>query len=776
MFLDREQELGLLADALTQVGVSGGKVILVRGEAGIGKSALIREFLASSAASAEFRIGFCDDLQTPQPYGPLWDIAREAPTLWRALQDRDRHGVLEACFQLLGTSSQPQVVVLEDTQWSDDATLDAIKYVGRRIARTTGLVVLTYRDGEVDHHHPLRRVVSDLAPDTVVRIELGGLSRPAVATIVGPSGLDADRVMDATGGNPFLVTEMTLADTENVPRSVRESVMSRVSKLSAASQQALKTFSVVPRRMQVSEALAITGASLRDLAECEAAGMLLVEADVVAFQHDLIRRGIEAALTISESVAIHRRLLDVIPADADPAWLAYHARGGSDIERLLEVAPQAAESAQAVGSNNEAAAHYRHLAPHLSRVPPERRAEILQEWALVEHYLENVDCIEIVDQAIGLRREIGSDKLLAQSLVLGIELNRLYGRFEAAKVHALEAIEIMDRHPPSAELADALTAHAWLLIHTGEIEAAEIEVDRAIAVAEETDAELGLIGSLSLKGVLLYVRGRAGGLDLLEEMRERARQGGYRYEEVSSLLRMARVALEIRDVARASDFSLQAQSTAARYEFPILETEAGTTHAESLGWSGAWTEAADIATELIGRHTKTDMPIACLLGRLHTRTGRPTASEYLEQAWSLARASNEIDYLLASAAGLAEGMWIYDRPDHALLSQFRDLVERGVRAEYPWPSGQLALWLWKLDAIDETPEALPAPYRDLFAGRVVAAAEFWRSRGIPYEQAISLMSGDVDQRLQALASLESLGASAVAYRVRRDLRADGVST
>lgn len=147
----------------------------------------------------------------------------------------------------------------------------------------------------------------------------------------------------------------------------------------------------------------------------------------------------------------------------------------------------------------------------------------------------------------------------------------------------------------------------------------------------------------------------------------------------------------------------------------------------------------------------------------------------MERAWALAGKSGEIDHLLISAAALAEKMWIESRPDAKLLPQFLTLVERGIRFEYPWPAASLALWLWMLGDLRETPDGLPQPYLDLFDGGIDSTVEFWESRGIPYERALALMCGDVSQCLQALHMLDSLGASAVASKVRQELRADGVS-
>ena len=775
VLLEREGELGFLADLLAQVD-SSGKVVLIRGEAGIGKSSLVAEFLSSVADTAHTHIGFCDDLQTPQPLGPLWDISRSEPALRKALQSRDRQAVLEGFLDLMAGTLRPTVVVIEDTQWSDEATRDVIKYAGRRMARANGLLILTHRTGEVDRDHPLRGVIGDLPPHSVARIDLTGLSRSGVAELVGDSGLDPDRVLSVTKGNPFLVAELASVGAEEVPASVRDSVVSRVAKLSSTARDMLRVMSVVPDRMSRQDVSRLTGGSDRDLADGEMRGLLDIDENFVSFRHELIRRAVESSLTISESVAIHRRILEKLPDGTDPARLVHHARGANDIARLVIHAPDAALAAAEVGSHREAAAHFRGLEPYLSLLEPGRRAEMLTRWAVIEHYLERVESIEILDRAIGLHRETGSVEDLARALVLGVEVNRTHGRSDVAREYALEAIRLLEAGEPGERLATALAAYSWLLIRLDQIEHPEAVADRAIAVAEETGSEPALISALAVKGTLGYVRGEPGGLGLLEQLHQRARLGGYRYEEVLALLRMAEVALEIREIDRASDFSARAERTAGRYELPVLETQARLVHAEALLGSGAWSRAEDLATETIGRYASADARLAAVLGVIRTRTGRGNAVEYLDQAWSLAEAGGEIHHLLVAAGAIAERMWVVDSPDPTLFDPFRALVDRGVRFEYPWPAGALALWLWKLDALDEPSPGLPSPYRYLFSGRVDESASYWASRGLPYEKAIALMSGQASHRLEALDLLIDLGAAAVAARLRRELRAEGVPT
>ena len=296
MLLERDQELDFLADLLGDIDSSGGKVVLLRGEAGIGKSSLVNDFVAAHADKAHIHVGYCDDLLIPQPLSPFWDMARGEPSLRDPLDDGSRPHLLEAVLDLLSRSLRPTILVIEDTQWADEATLDAIKYLGRRIARTNGLLLLTYRDGVVDHDHPLRSVIGALDPQSIARISLSSLSPSAVSTLLAGSELDPGAVFTATGGNPLLVTEMAAAGGENVPSSLQDSVMARVGKLSPQAQVFVKTLSAIPEAIPISYALGLTGAAVDQLAECEKRGLLDLNGELVLFRHELIRRTIEAAL------------------------------------------------------------------------------------------------------------------------------------------------------------------------------------------------------------------------------------------------------------------------------------------------------------------------------------------------------------------------------------------------------------------------------------------------------------------------------------------------
>ena len=774
MLLERETELQRLADLREDMATAGGKVVLVRGEAGIGKSSLVRAFIARIENSTRVHVGFCDDLQTPQPFGPLWDMAREHRPLLEALRSSDRQQVMEAFFDLLSSSLRPNVVVIEDTHWSDEATLDAIKYVSRRIARTNGLLILTYRDEEVDFENPLRSVLGSLPSDYVERIELGSLSRDAVVEIVSESGLDPDAVLDITHGNPFFVTELALTGGDEVPASVKDSVMARVGRLSGPSLELLRHLSVIPERTGRAELAALIGNVDHELAECERLGLLAVAGETVAFRHELIRRAVEASLTTSERTAIHRVLLESLPEDTDPARLVHHAGGADDVERLVELAPLAAAAAARVGGHREASAHYRALAPYLHQLPDWERARILVDWAEIEYYLANAEAIDLLEDAIDIFRSQGSPFELAGALALAVAVNETHGRTTSAEEYAKEAVRVLEAEGDSSDLADAYSRYADLLIHQGEGLMADEFVAKALTLGEVTGSELALIRALIVKGMLAYVRGEQGGRDVIEEARRRAEEGGHHYEEVTALRSLAYSGQEQDDIDLQQDVSQRARAAAIRYEIAFLETEANSIYADALMRTGRWDDAEDLASENIGSHANADVHLMRVLGLLRARRGRSGAMENLEGAWGLALESGEIDYLLHVAAALLEARWLGLETD-AEPGQCRQLVDRGIDKEFPWLAGALASWLALLGWLEGIPDGLPDPHIWLIQGSWAKAASHWEAKGMPYEQAIALGTGDNEACVRSLEILDSLGAHAAAARTRNELRDRGVS-
>jgi DNA-binding CsgD family transcriptional regulator len=775
MILERSQPLETLASSIDGIEISGGRVILVRGEAGIGKSTLITQFLADISDRSHVLSGWCDDLLTPQPFGPIWDIGREEPSVDAALHEGDRRALMEAILQLLARNLRPTVLVVEDTQWADDATLDVIKFLGRRIARTNGILILTYRDGEVDFDHPLRRVIGGLPPQNLVRIQLQRLSAEGIASIIGDTPFDLGEVLSLTGGNPLFVTEVVASGVDAVPSSVQDSVLARASKLGPEARLVLEVVSVIPGEADRFLVDAILQPTDNQLSECVRQGLLHISSTTVSFPHELQRRAIEASLTGDERRRLNRLVLTELSDSVDPSRLVHHAREADDVESILAFAPRAARAAMEIESNREAVAHYRLLEPCLDRIPIGERAAILEGWARGEFYLDNPASLDLIDRAIDVRRSAHDEQALARTLTFAAKIRQSYFQNAKALEGAIEAVEILEPRGPTADLARAMTTNAFMnWLNYENIPVATRLIDQALEVAEETDDDEATISALTAKGSILHSGGNETGMVMLERSRMLAERSEIRYEEVRALGNMAGMAGDVRDIERASDYARRARDTAARYEMPAMEADAQATYAEFLLWKGAWDEAEDTASSSLDSRPSTAALAWRVLGTLQTRRGRSEARAAVERMWSLARTSNLLTNIDPAAALIGEYLWLSGDDDPVWVEQLLDVLASGLDAGRPWPSGALAFWTWKLGLIDTAPEGSADFYGWIIQGNYEKSAAFWHRRNIPYEEGLALMHGDESAKIEALHIFEELGASATAHKVRHALLDHGV--
>ena len=283
-----------------------GRLVLVGGDAGVGKTALVRRFCDECAGRARVLWGACDALFTPRPLGPLFDVAESVGGELEALvvAEGGPREVVAALRDELRTRS-PTVLVLEDVHWADEATLDVVRLLARRLEAIPALVVATYRDDELESTHALRVVLGDLAAQRgVERIRLAPLSRAAVAALAATSGLDAAELHRVTGGNPFFVTEVLAAGGEEIPATVRDAVMARIARLSGAARRGLEALAIVPGEVELwlLEALAPEAGDWLD--ESLASGMLAAGRDAVSYRHELARLAVEEALAPNRAAGV----------------------------------------------------------------------------------------------------------------------------------------------------------------------------------------------------------------------------------------------------------------------------------------------------------------------------------------------------------------------------------------------------------------------------------------------------------------------------------------
>jgi hypothetical protein len=303
--LERDRELQGLDAALTEAAAGTGNVVLVHGEAGIGKTSLVRAFRRRVSGRAQAFVGACDDLLSPRALGPLRDAAPSGGTLAEALAGSDREAVYHAVLDLVSAPG-PVMLLLEDVQWVDEATLDVVRLIGRRIANLSALLVLTYRDDELGSDHLVRLVLGG-APSRAPAAS--GEALPDSGGAVGRRhNGDLGPIVRGNGGNPFYVTEVVAAGQGSVPATVTDAVLARLGTLQPATVEALEQLAVVPSGTELPLGRTLMG-DLSVLADAERAGMLEVHPGAVTFRHGLARRALDDALPASRRIVLHAAVL-----------------------------------------------------------------------------------------------------------------------------------------------------------------------------------------------------------------------------------------------------------------------------------------------------------------------------------------------------------------------------------------------------------------------------------------------------------------------------------
>jgi DNA-binding CsgD family transcriptional regulator/tetratricopeptide (TPR) repeat protein len=783
--LERAEALSELGEALAAVRARvRGRMALVCGEAGIGKTALLQSFCGELDGGARVLWAACDPLSAPRPLGPLLDVARVTGGELRERVESGAkpHDVAAALIDEL-EGRVPAVAVLEDIHWADEATLDVVRLVARRLEAVPALFVASYRDEQLHRVHPLRVLLGELPGSAAVtRVELHGLSRAAVARLAQPTGVDADELHEKTAGNPFFVTEVLAAGTERVPQTVRDAVLARVARLSPEARALLDAVAVVPRRTEVWLLEALTEGALAALDECLGSGILRVEADGIAFRHEVARLAIEESIAPDHRVALHRGALAALTEPAigapDLARLAHHAEAAGDSEAVLRFAPAAAEHAAAVGAHWEAQAQYARALRFGQALDAQARADLL-EWFANEGFLTDMreEAVQALDEALSIHRARGDLVREAEALRLRARLTMCIGRTPEAKADARGAVAILEEGPPGPELARAYSglSHVSLLRDEGE-EAIRWGL-RAIKLAERVGDTEALVNALNNVGTVELARGTGDGREKLERSLKLAHHAGLETDVGRAYINLCA------SFARRRDWRLVDEYAAPGIEYCRARgMEAWLQHllaakAESELAQGRWSDAADTAMLIIqgprvlAVGSALDAPQVLALVR--ARRGDPEYWALLDEALETARSAGDLQCLAPIAAALAETLWLEER-----LAEIGPQTEQAfeLALEHGEPSfvGELALWRWRAGLLAEPPAGAEELYRLQIAGECEQAARIWQDKGCPYEAALALADSNDEAALRlALDQLQSLGARPAAAIVARRLRERG---
>lgn len=799
--LERDGLLTELGEHAASAAEGAGRLVFVGGEAGVGKTSLVRAFADSQASSSVLLSGACDPMSVPRPLGPVHDFAIAVSEEFAALVESGAPS--EKLFGMLlarlRAASRLHLMVLEDLHWADDATLDLLRYLGRRVTDAKALLLGTYRDDEVGPAHPLRRVLGDLAGyRSVHRLRVPQLSPGAVAEMAVGSELDAGELHRRTGGNAFFVTEVLAAGGVGVPAKVEDAVLARAGRLSTTGRGLLELAAVIGPTQELAqlERLALSAAAIE---ECLASGMLSGDGLSSWFRHELARDAILSAMSASRLRRVHAAILADLEEvshsaqgrSAEPgadghaetlAVLAHHAAGAGDALKVLHYAPAAARAAFKLRAFKEAREQFRRALEYASSLEAEAHAGLLDEFAVTCQLTAfDLEAADARRRALERWRSSGlKDRVALATMNYGMALYDL-GRKQECEAFALEALRLAADLPEGPWHASLYQSFATLRMLDRDAEAALAWAGRAVKSGNRTGNERAVLNAYNTivgvlttserfaearryhsRGMALIEQGHLGdpvvGRSSFKIMMGSGLGEVYRFEEAESLLQ-------------------DAAEIASRID-------ADYTHHYAVAWMslcqlylGRWQEAGQAGSWVLERPNATliaRIMAAVAIGRLRVRRGDPEVWPILDTALAQALDTDTLQRLAPVRAARAEAALAAGDAKKA-QTEANAALDLALAHKHRWFVGELCYLVWRAGGRPELPEWLTGPFADQVRGRPLEAARAWRRLGCRFEEARALVETDEPRHLsKALALFTELGARPAATGTADRLRQLGV--
>lgn len=791
--IERESQKQALLDALGEATNGRGRTILITGEAGIGKTSLVESFRREISGRARFLWGACEAFFSARPLGPLHDIAPIAGgKLKHQLQsDIASLDVFHSLLDDIRDHRAPSVLALEDVHWADHATLDFIRFLGRRIDRLRALLLLTFRDDELGRDHPLSAVLGELPASHSIRLKLSPLSLESVRAMAAQTGLVTEHLYGATGGNPFFVSEVLRTGSIGLTETVRDAVLARARTLSAAARDVVNFVCVSPDRINLAMLEKAWAGREQHIEECLERAILQVSDGRIGFRHDLARVAIEGTLSTLLRRRLNQTMLDLLAAQLetqpDVTRLAHHAIEARNAAAITEYAPLAAGVAIRRASYREAARLLDIVLSNGIEVPARGRAALLEERAEVSTLLQHGnEAQEFSDAAFSIWRSLADQSAMGANRARHLELLVLSRNtaHEANLQIARDAIALLAMTNSSEGLALAHAAYALAAAASGLRleEETEHHLDEALRIESTLAAARSRARVLRLATTAQYFLYGAPRSAEATRFAEEAQRTADDALILTAHTRFVRVHIRAREL-EAMEAHIErglAFAEARELSQSFMALELSLRQVDALVARGRW----DVARRRYGELAKTPSMhwwmrlIFCQLQveLLNARQGRPvdwgSVREFIEDERNLTTLEH-----YAAARTLAEVYWLAGDIESS-ITWARQQLAIAHRWRHPWALGESEYWCGLVEGRkqgDKSSDHLPAPYRLQALGRWQEARKLWEERGYVYEAALTGTTGDEQGMRHCIRSMEILGAHGTADRVRDLMRSHGFS-
>ncbi|SDD54851.1 Predicted ATPase [Dyadobacter soli] len=760
-----------------------GHCILLSGEAGIGKSALVKAFCNEHKAACNIFSGTCDDLFSPRPLAPLndiiWQLGSEKVTLAAHAGNR---GELFGCFlNELKSLAKPSILVFEDIHWADEATMDFIKFLSRRIASLKCFFILTYRTDEIHTRHPLRNLLGQLPNDSFSRMELTPLSMRAVTLLAARKGYSGDDVFHISGGNPFYVNEIMASYSVGVPENIRDSILSVYHRQGDETRQVWELLSASPTGLEVQHMEKLIPHYAAAIERSIDSKILILRDDKLFFKHELYRRTVESSISPFARIILNKNILELLlkAPELETERIIHHAELSRDYELLLEHIPVAARKAISLGAHRDAARLFCTAITYYKGSDPARLIFYYQSYAY-ECYLINQtrEAISYQEKVLAFLEEQGEAEKIADCQRFLSRLWWFEGNRNEAERYGCEAVETLKEQPDSRVKAQVFSNISQLKMLSHQPYECMVWGHQAIAMAKQFDDmetlshALNNVGTVQMEMPELKERG----LDVLRESLQIALDGSFHEHAARAYTNLAASSIRLKDFQFAGRILHEGISYCEKRDLDSWKNYMMSLEARMKLETGSWDEAQEIARQLLANE---EQPVVVAIGpmiviaTIRMRRGEPGALPLLMRAKIKAFETMEPQRIIPAVVALLEYEWLTG--EHALeAAELENTIEMTGTMGSIYENSEFYFWLSKVRMRELSAELIYRNYLSANFSPASCTQPLWSVNGCPYEKALMLFEGRETDKSEAIKTVRKMGAAATYEKLKSLMLASGI--
>ncbi|WP_375323514.1 AAA family ATPase [Flagellimonas sp. GZD32] len=785
--LERDAYMETLNGLFEKIAQHKGHTVFLSGEGGLGKSSLIYSFLGGLDRSVKVLKGGCDSLFTPRPLGPLYDLAPDLSMRFNdyLMEESNKALLFSAFLQELKSMGRNMVLIIEDIHWADEASMDLLKFLCRRIHTINCLLIISFRENEIIHKHLFRTIYGEVPPDHYTKLKLKPLSLGAVKTLAAETRHDYKHVYRLTKGNPFYVTELLAHYDEGIPENIKDAILNVFLKQSETVRRLWEIISIFPGRVNITLIEKLEPDFYDSVESCLASGTLIIKDNFLFFKHELYRTAIEGELSAIKKKRLNQKVLNyLLTKKVEPKNLSlvvHFAKNSQNGELVEKYAPIAGDRAAIQGSHIEACKLFLTAIEYKNDQGEE--LAILYEKAAYECYLTNQTrkAIEEQTKALEIWRELGNNLKIVFSLRFLSRLNWFEGKKREAEYFGLEAInavEALKGGEPKfiKEKALVYSNYSQLKMLSYENKLCLEYGNKAIALAEEINDEEILSHAYNNIGTSLYLEDKVG-LDYLKKSLTIALNNKYNEHVARAYTNIISISVENKDyqitrnhIADALEYcdendlhswSYYMLTWKARYHFEQCE----------------WGDVEDITRGILkNQHHPPIIRIGALtiLGRLLNRKESAAGLEYLLESMDLALNAGEIQRIHPLTIAILEYEWMTGDSEYTdeLLEELFGLLKK-IPSKIHFD--ELVRWLKRTNRpYDHLLKWFPVYTVDMINTR--REAERFKNLGCQFEYALGIYALSKEDSYEAVRIMDGLNLSEVCNFLKNDLRFKGIKS